>query len=270
MRSIRVRDRQTSKNRGARSLYEEKLLIQHATETNANLPHVIDHFRDGDKKYLVLSWVEGLPLSVYLEKGRKKGKPHFSATDSYRLIVGLVHALRRLHQKDAYHGDLTPRNLIVTRPLRLFLIDFGISWSGARASKRQPVAGTRGYRAPELCKKELVDHRADQFSASVIFYELLTNEKPYDDLGSEIIQDVSAPPPPTPPSKLAKTLWPKLDPVLIRGLALDPKDRYDTTGEWLRALSAASPPEIRPPAQGLLETLIMHAFRKVGALFDRE
>lgn len=218
----------------------ERRLLQNAARDNPNLPRVLDHGRYEEREYLILEWIDGYTLQHYMIKGRK-GRPYFIAEKSYKLILGLVKGLRRLHQRSIVHGDLKPSNIIIGQPDRLIMIDFGIAWSGERARQR-PKEATAGYAAPEQWQSErLVDHRADQFAVSAMLYQMLAGELPYDGLGGRASEYDNSPSL-EPPSRKNPNVWPSLDCVVVRGVSLNKDERYDTTSGWLTALQLATPP----------------------------
>ncbi len=232
-RSIRVR------KGGGR--YEMDLM-QFGKLRNNSLPYTFDYFIDKQDKneYLVQEWVEGYNLRRYLS--RKQGaQPYFSAERSYYLIRGLVNGLNRLHERGVFHGDIKPENLIVGDAKRLVMIDFGAAWSGAQTRLR-PDEKARGYASPEQWAREkLVDYRADQFATSVVLYEMLTNELPYEGHGS-FGADSTNHPRLVPPSKKNREVWRSLDEVVMKGLSLNKDERYETSSAWLEEFNAATPP----------------------------
>jgi serine/threonine-protein kinase len=147
------------------------------------------------------------------------------------------------------HGDISTENIILRpRPHELVLIDYGSSWHEARTLQRDAGDGrTAGYAAGELAGGDQApDVRSDQFSATVVFYELLTGRLPYDGLGGlagrrENIEEFSrAYVPPSRacrgPKELPAAAWERIDQVVAKGLALDPDQRYPTGVEWRDAL----------------------------------
>ncbi len=225
----------------------EMTLMQFARLRNSSLPYTFDYFKDdkNKKEFLVQEWIEGYTLRHYLR--RKQGKqPYFSAERSYDLIRGLIYGLNRLHERGIFHGDIKPENLIVGDTKRLVMIDFGAAWSGAQTRMR-PDEKTRGYASPEQWEREkLVDHRADQFAASVVLYEMLTNELPYGGHGSFGADSLNHPQL-VPPSKKNREVWRRLDEVVMKGLSLNKDDRYETSGDWLKEFIAAMPPRHTSP-----------------------
>jgi len=254
----------------------ERRLLQTAANHNRNLPKVLDQGRDEEgRDYLILEWINGYTLQHYIALGRP-GKPYFLAEKSYKLILGLAHGLRQLHRDNIVHGDLKPSNLIVAPSNCLVMIDFGIAWSGARALHRAKKA-TAGYAAPEQWRSEqLVDHRSDQFSASVILYQMLTGELPYDGLGGRAAE-FGETPAIRPPSRRNPNVWLSLDDVVVKGASLAKNERYDTTSEWLMALKlAASPGEFSRFAQVQWNKIVSRSnrvsrdlARRINAMLDQ-
>ncbi|MHC4880746.1 MAG: serine/threonine protein kinase [Planctomycetota bacterium] len=216
----------------------------------SELPTIHEMRHDGDAIVLIVSWVPGTTLADYLAQLEARQTSRPSPTEAIRLIRGLAHGLSRLHRhRQVVHGDLRPDNLILTSgPSRLVLIDFGSAWTYEAAWHRDPGDGSvPTYAAPELhAATGTLDWRSDQFSLSVILYELLTLQLPYGGLGGSVLKLVSARTAAdrlTPPSQaigrsreIPRSLLSDMDGVVLRGLSLDPNERFCTPGEWLDAL----------------------------------
>jgi serine/threonine protein kinase len=216
----------------------------------AELPDILDFERQGDRTIIVLRWIKGIDLGRYLQRVKQEKVVAPSAYESVRLVRGLAHALGQLHRyAQIIHADLKPQNLIITRkPSRLVMIDFGSSWPIEQTRYRSEGDGLSAvYAAPELqTGAARIDPRADQFSATVILYQLLTGTVPFAGLGGQAgrpgYQDefqgslellgenclcVQW---------LPTTIRAALDAFLQRGLQLDPDQRYPTTSAWLDAI----------------------------------
>jgi serine/threonine protein kinase len=217
---------------------------------NANVPFLVEYHVRGDKIYLVLAWTWGRSLADHWEQVRSGRETRFSAFHGCRLIRGLAHGLCQLHHRwNVNHGDLKPANLILSPGGRgLSTIDFGSAWLVERASQRTAGDGVSGvYTAPEILEQGAVpDFRSDQFSVSVVWYELLTGQIPYDAAGGnaglaatrQAFENKFVP-----PSRIAAKMgdaspaaWRLIDEALGRGLALDRDGRYPSRREWLDAL----------------------------------
>lgn len=216
----------------------------------AELPQILDYERQGEKTVVLLSWVRGIDLGQYITKISRHQTPAPAPYEAIRLIRGLAHALHRLNQHaQIVHADLKPQNLIITRKTsRLVMIDFGSAWPMEKTLYQVPGDGRSPiYAAPEIQSgTPQLATLADQFSASVILYQLLTGEIPYAGLGgqagrpgyesefnenipsvSELSRSVQ---------QLPKHLGQSLDELLSRGLALDVDQRFPTNNAWLDAI----------------------------------
>lgn len=241
-------------------------VLRRVTTNNHAFPMLLDHeFRDG-KTYVVTSWIAGSSLGDVLRAEQDRFRP--SAVDSFRMVRHLARGLCRLHEKRLIHGDIKPDNLIVQRkPLRLTLIDFGISWTGEVSKRRSQKASAR-YASPEqLFDRQLVDERTDQFSLAAVLYEMITRTVPYE-IGGLAAADPD-PPVLVPARRLNAESWKGLDQVLERALALDPDRRFGTTRDFERALAAVAPAFDRDEPSNLLSTLARAVTRWMGHSAER-
>lgn len=224
-----------------------RLLQRLAAEGAHYFPQVLEIHSTVDEWQIVMQWVEGQDLARRLELARQSRAPWPSIHDSWILFGSLARGLKHLHRRpNLVHGDIRPENLIVARgPNRLVMVDFGSAWCVERTATRSEGDGKSGpYASPEQHRGEpFVDFRSDQFSASVVAYQLLTGATPYDKLGGaagnapaatsahavlapptqQLARRVLLPPP-------AATL---LDRCLSRGLALTATDRFETDEAWV-------------------------------------
>ena len=216
----------------------------------AELPQILDYERQGETIVILLSWVRGIDLGHYLAKVKRGQAATPSPYEALRLVRGLAHALHRLNQHaHIVHADLKPQNLIVTRKVsRLVMIDFGSAWPieqtlyRVQGDGRSPI-----YAAPEIqTDQPRLPTLADQFSASLILYQLLTGEIPYSGLGGQAgrpgyeSEFCEGNPPVSAQSQAVRQLPSEfqraLDGLLARGLALAPEHRFQTTSAWLDAI----------------------------------
>ncbi len=239
-----------------------------------SLPRVVEWQRDNNQLDVVLTWIEGLPLAEYLQHIQCGRRPAIDPGQALRLIHGLANAVCKLHHhQQVAHGDIQPANVIITsHASRLTLIDFGSGWTTQATVDRHEGDGHHpSYAAPELQTHSTpVGFFADQFSVSVLCYELLTGKIPYGGLGgkagrpefieraerslqkpSEVSEACAA---------LPKSLRCRLDEVVVRGLALDPAKRYPNRHVWLDELFEAHArfrlkPEL-PPVERALTRVI--------------
>lgn len=216
---------------------------------NRNFPAIVDYVRNRDELFVVLAWVSGTNLRDYFSAIRDGRTPAPSPRESVRLMRGMAHGLGHFHRKlNVVHGDISPANLIITQgTTQLMAVDFGSAWSVESTATKEVGDGvTSVYAAPERIVRDGVeDFRSDLFSMSVVAYEMLTMELPYDGLGGQAGLPAlrkKALKTYTPPShfasiskKLPRDSVRKLDELFRKSLALDVDDRYPTRTEWLKA-----------------------------------
>ena len=199
-------------------------------------PHIVETYEYGittkDEQFLVMEFVEGMSLSYLIDVQNDVMKKN-----RLRIIVELGEAIEYFHRQNWIHRDICPRNVIVDQKLSTKLIDFGLvvpNISEYQAPGNR--TGTATYMAPELIKRQKTDQRIDIFAYAVTCFEMYTKELPWP--GGEtleaVVQHINLPP------KELRKLVPDIDPVvaktIMRGLALQPQDRWPTMGQMLQPL----------------------------------
>lgn len=228
---------------------EQQLRLWYRIKDDSS-PRVVEWQRGKDQIDVVLTWIEGLPLAEYLQHVRSGRRPAIDPGHTVRLIHGLANAVCKLHHhQQVAHGDIQPANVIITsHPSRLTLIDFGSGWTTQAAAFREEGDGHHPcYAAPELQTQQTpVGFFVDQFSVSVLCYELLTGKIPYGGLGGkagrpEFIErakhSLQRPSEVSPAcAALPRSLQDRVDGIVVQGLALDPSKRYANRHIWLDEL----------------------------------
>ncbi len=258
--AFRVFDRQAGPDGDYRVLYQfpfsrvtrqkiETLRRFGGPTANRNFPGIVDYARQGSDLFVIWSWVWGTNLRDLLQDVRAGKSPRPGVPETVRLIRGLAHGISHYHrQAHLVHGDISPANVIVTSGTKnLVLIDFGSAWPVEQSAGRGSGDGvTRPYAAPErIAHHALGDFRADLFSLTVVAWEMLTLEIPYDGAGGQaglplVVESFSQSW--VPPSRkiarrnrLPRKSVELLDDVFRMSLSLHPDGRYATPPEWLDA-----------------------------------
>jgi beta-lactam-binding protein with PASTA domain/predicted Ser/Thr protein kinase len=202
-------------------------------------PNIVSIYDRGEAEgtyYIAMEYLDGRTLKELIVS--RGPAPIQVAIDYTRQILG---ALRFAHRNGIVHRDIKPHNVLVDSDGRLKVTDFGIARAGAsEMTEAGSIVGTAQYLSPEQAKGTSVDTRSDIYSAGVVLYELLTGRVPFTgDTAVEIaMRHLSAVP--EPPSALRDDVPHELDMVVLRALAKDPEDRYQTAEEMDAELDRVS------------------------------
>jgi serine/threonine-protein kinase len=204
-----------------------------------NHPNIVSIYDRGEAEgtyYIAMEYLDGRSLKELIVS--RGPAPINVAIDYARQILA---ALRFAHRNSIVHRDIKPHNVLVDSDGRLKVTDFGIARAGAsEMTEAGSIIGTAQYLSPEQAKGTTVDHRSDIYSVGVVLYELVTGRVPFTgDTAVEIaMRHLSSVP--EPPSALREDVPHELDMVILRALAKDPDDRYQTAEEMDAELDRVS------------------------------
>ena len=195
-----------------------------------NIVNVYDTGVDGDTNYIVMEHVEGRTLAEYLTRGGT-----LAPRKAAEIAEKVAEALAAAHAQGVIHRDIKPANIMVTREGRVKVMDFGIARLVAgpdTVEQTAAVLGTAAYLSPEQAQGQTVDARSDLYSLGIVLYEMVTGKPPFtgDSAMAVAYKHVQETPPP--PSSLNADVPPRLDAVVMRALAKNPANRYQTAGEF--------------------------------------
>jgi eukaryotic-like serine/threonine-protein kinase len=180
--------------------------------------------------YIVMELVEGPTLRDVLRDGRK-----ILPERALELTAGVLDALGYSHRAGIIHRDIKPANVMLTTNGTVKVMDFGIARAVADTSatmtQTAAVIGTAQYLSPEQARGETVDARSDLYSTGCLLYELLTGRPPFtgDSPVSVAYQHVREAP--VPPSQIDPEISPDIDAIVLKALAKDAGDRYQSARE---------------------------------------
>jgi len=181
--------------------------------------------------YIVMEYVDGQTLRQLLSSGRR-----LLPERALEITAGVLAALDYSHRHGIVHRDIKPANVMLTRTGDVKVMDFGIARALADASATltagSAVMGTAQYLSPEQARGEVVDARSDLYSTGCLLYELLTGRPPFtgDSPVSVAYQHVSEQA--SPPSQIDPAVPPGLDALVMRSLAKNPDDRYQSAADF--------------------------------------
>ena len=200
-----------------------------AALNHPNVVTVFDQGQDAEVTYLVMEFVEGRTLESMIEAGGALSIDH-------GLILGdqLCSGLSYAHGRQIIHRDIKPENVFVTSEGRVKIGDFGLARVMRELSIRKTtIKGTPLYMAPEQIRGTDIDFRADIYSVGCTLYSVFTGRPPFVE-GEILYHHLHSEPPP--PSSLSPGLPTSLDEVLLRCVAKDKQQRYESAEALRQAL----------------------------------
>ncbi|MDP9299736.1 MAG: Stk1 family PASTA domain-containing Ser/Thr kinase [Actinomycetota bacterium] len=189
---------------------------------------VYDTGSDGDRQYIVMEFVEGRTLADFLASGRRP-----TLVQAVELTRKIAEALAAAHAQGIVHRDIKPGNVMVTRDGFVKVMDFGIArmQTDVTAPQTSSVIGTPTYLSPEQAQGQAVDARSDIYSLGCVLYELLAGRPPFTGDTPVAIAYKQVNETPVPPSAHNPDVPPRLDAVVMKCLAKNPANRYQSAEE---------------------------------------
>jgi len=221
-----------------------------------NHPAIVAVYDTGEERgsagetlpYIVMEFVNGHTLKeVLTAEGR------LTPRRAMEITADICAALEFSHRHAIIHRDIKPGNVMLTRTGQIKVMDFGIARalaSGASTmTQTSAVIGTAQYLSPEQARGEPVDARSDVYASGCVLFELLCGHPPFvgDNPVSVAYQHVREEP--KPPSYSNPQVPPELDAIVIKALAKNPINRYQSAGEMRTDLlrAVAGRPVSAPP-----------------------
>lgn len=213
--------------------------------SHGNIVHIYD-FGDEDRRYfLVMEFVEGQTLKDYLQKLHKIDQ-WVTIGRAVEITVQVAAALGYAHNQGIVHRDVKPDNVLLASNGRPVLNDFGIArmieQEGQGLTQTGAAIGTPAYMAPEQIQgqKDKISAATDLYSLATILYELLTGRTPFtaDTAFAVMLKHLSDPIPL--PRQLNAQLNEAMERFLLKALAKDPLDRFQTAEEFIQNLTIAA------------------------------
>src|SRR5205809_420498 len=232
-----------------------------AALNHPNVVSVFDTGSDDGTHFIVMEYVQGKTLSQMLRDGAP-----LMPERAVEIARGVADALSFAHRAGIVHRDVKPGNIMLTTTGDVKVMDFGIARATSSESLTQTatVLGTATYFSPEQAQGDPVDARSDIYSLGVVMYEMLTGTPPFAGDTPVAIAYKHVKEDPVPPSSLNSDIPEGLNAIVLKCLAKDPDDRYQSVEDLLsdlRRFRAGLPVMARPVAAPLQTEVVERATR---------
>ncbi len=198
--------------------------------SNQHIVSVFDTGSDDGVHYIVMEYVEGKTLAEFLTGGGR-----IMPDRAIDIAMDGCRALQAAHAQGVIHRDIKPGNIMLTPRGEVKVSDFGIarmSTSAETIAETAAVLGTASYLSPEQAQGQAVDGRSDIYSLGCVLYEMVTGRPPFLGESPVAVASKHVLEQPTPPSKLNRDVTPDLDAVILRAMAKNPANRYQSAEEF--------------------------------------
>jgi serine/threonine-protein kinase len=204
---------------------------------HANIIQVFDFDVEDELYYMVMELLDGDSLHTRLNDYRIRGS-QMPYGEMVRILLDVLAGLAYAHAEGMIHRDLKPANILLTKKGQAVLADFGIAQiiGSTQHTVSGALLGTLNYMAPEQGLQGICDARSDLYAMGIVFYEMLTQQPPYNaDTPLAILMKHVNDPLPI-PHQIDPNIPLALEKVVLKALAKDPNDRYQTAVEMADAL----------------------------------
>jgi serine/threonine-protein kinase len=203
--------------------------------SHPNIVTIFDIIEDGGLTAVAMEFIEGRSLAAIIAE-----RAPLPIDLAVEILDQICSALDYAGSQGIVHRDIKPANILLTSAGRAKVTDFGVARLAlSTMTQAGTVLGSPSYMSPEQVKGLSLDGRSDLFSAAVVFFEMITRERPFG--GNDIATTMYriAHEPPTPPTRFNPAVGPEIATVLERALAKSPADRFQAGADLVSALRTA-------------------------------
>lgn len=210
-----------------------------------NIVQIYDLGNVDEVYFIAMEYIMGRDLRTLAREAVDRKLP-LSIGHMLLIVSRISAALDYAHRKkdlsgrdlNLVHRDISPQNILISYEGEIKLVDFGIAKAatGAQETRTGVLKGKLAYMSPEQAWGKPIDRRSDVFSLGVVLYELLTNTRLFkgrDEISIlEKVRKAEIPP----PTEINAELSPELEAVILKALAGDVEQRYQSAAEMQLAL----------------------------------
>jgi class 3 adenylate cyclase/tetratricopeptide (TPR) repeat protein/predicted Ser/Thr protein kinase len=203
-----------------------------------NVAGVYELGRSESLPFVSMEYVDGVTLRTLI------AQDSLPPRERLEVVNGVCRGLEAAHGVGIVHRDLKPQNVMVIRPCRPLILDFGLaSLVGREGDATCRFAGTPAYMAPEQFEGRRVGPQTDIYALGVLMYEFFTGRLPFMADTLESFAEKHLHEAPVAPSNMGVALPPGLESIILKALDKSTDRRYRSVQEVLIDLAAVSPPD---------------------------
>ena len=224
---------------------------------NPNIAAVTSYFDENDTSYFVMDYIEGISFKTYIANHGGK----ISVEETLNVMIPVLRALTAVHAEGFIHRDVTPDNIYITKDGMVKLLDFGSArYSIGDKSKSLDVILKVGYAPKEqYIRRSRQGPFTDVYSCAACFYAAITGFLPPESL-ERLDEDTLVP-----ISQCGIDIPEYLDKAILKGLAVQPEDRFQSAAEFLDAIESQQVVEV-PVSGGNTASLTLEKKKAKPAL----
>ena len=188
---------------------------------------VLDFFEINNTAYIVMEYLEGITLKQYIRENQR-----ITSEELVRLLVPLIESLDEIHSQGMIHRDISPDNIMVLSDGRIKLMDFGAARDYTKfGGKTLSIVLKPGYAPPEQYQTHGIQGPwTDIYALCATMYKCITEETPPDAIDRVIDDHLKK------ISEFGITIPPKVESVIIKGMSVSAKDRYQDIKDFCEDL----------------------------------
>jgi serine/threonine protein kinase len=205
-----------------------------------HIAHVYDLGKVDSSYFFTMEYIHGQDLHAVVKRTARAGK-RIPIAHAVQIAHAVASALHYAHERRApdgsllgiVHRDVSPSNVLISYDGSIKLVDFGVAKAATSTVKTRTgtLKGKISYMSPEQAKGSPIDRRSDVFALGTVLWELVTSQRLFkaeNDLATiqRIINSET-----TPPTELRPDCPPELETIILKALAVDVGERYQTCEE---------------------------------------
>lgn len=206
-----------------------------AVLSHPNIVKVYDMCFSEKVQYIVMEYIDGITLKDYIDSERV-----LNWKDAVHFIIQILRALQTAHNRGIVHRDIKPQNIMLLTDGTIKVMDFGIAKFAREESMTatDQAIGTVHYISPEQARGDVTDEKSDIYSVGVMFYEMLTGQKPFDtdnpiSIAVMHMQNVARR-----PRDINPNIPSGLEEIIMHAMEKDAEERYQTATDMIQDIEA--------------------------------